>query len=110
MSSGNGPDATYASVQEEIIGFAGCPTLSTIVPPPPAATSFAPVGASQRSLGDQQQGTMIRSEVTGNLEIHDREFVMKVRRSVSTRYLANKQRQMKQIYYNWECSNALSYE
>lgn len=78
--------------------------------PLPPAPSFAPAGASQRSLGDQQQGTMIRSEVTGNLEIHDREFVMKVRRSVSTRYLANKQRQMKQIYYNWECFNALSYE
>lgn len=38
MSSENGPDATYASVQEEIIGFARCPTLSTIVAPPPLFT------------------------------------------------------------------------
>lgn len=34
MSSQNGPDATYASVQEKIIEFARCPTLSTIVPRP----------------------------------------------------------------------------
>lgn len=70
MSSENGPDATYASV-EKIIGFAGCVLLYLRSSPQPLCLHLL----VHRIIVEKLE-TMIRFEITGNLKIHHRECVI----------------------------------